>query len=107
MKKEDHYQQFNKQYWAENREMLRQPTYQQQIRQDRLTGRDMVAAELKQRKKEEYENEQAKIRERQEAEEQEAAQERAEFEEWKRQKAEKVNDARTHNARTHKEGDLP
>jgi septal ring factor EnvC (AmiA/AmiB activator) len=107
MKKDDRYLQFNKKYWAENREMLKQPTYQQYIRQDRLTGRDMVAAELKQIKEKEYENEQAKIRSRQEAEEQEAAQERAEFEEWKRQKAEKVNEARTHNARTHKEGDLP
>ena len=85
---------YNRDYWAENEAMLRQPVYAQQIRQDRLTGRDMVAEELRKRKEEEFENEQTKARERQEAEEAKAREEREEFEEWKRHKAERKVDAR-------------
>jgi len=99
MRKEDRAQ-FSKSYWAENEEMLKQPVYAQQIRQDRLTGRELVANELKELEQRRYEDEQTKARERQEAEEEEARKERAEFEEWKRQKAEVEGLARTRDART-------
>jgi len=97
--------QLNSSYWAENEEMLKQPVYAQQIRQDRLTGREIVAKELKELTDKQQEDEQTKIRERQEAEEAKAREERAEFEEWKRQKAEiRDGNARAHNAHTQNEG---
>jgi len=95
---------YNKAYWAENEEMLRQPVYAQQIRQDRLTGRELVANELKELEERRYENEQAEARERQETKEEEARKERAEFEEWKRQKAEVGENARTRGVARTQEG---
>ena len=106
MRKEDQAR-FNKEYWAENEAMLGQEVYQQEIRQDRLTGRDMVARELKELTDRRNEDEQTKVRERQEAEEAKGREERQEFEEWKRQKAEVDERARTRNARTQEGERLP
>lgn len=76
----------NKNYFAENSEMLIQPTFQQKMRQDKLTTIDEIKREHYEITLKHQENEQAKISERQAAEESKAAAERKEFEEWKRTK---------------------
>lgn len=93
MKREDLYQwskrlNNNQNYFAENAEMLRQPTYQIRMRQDKLTTMDDIKREHYELTLKQQENEQAKISERQAAEESKAAAEREEFEEWKRTKRE-------------------
>jgi len=104
MKKEDQYQ-YNKEYFEDNQRMLDQPTYNQKLRQDRLTTTDEIKRELNELTEKQRQNEQTKAEAtRRDAEEKERK-ERAEFEEWKRQKnqisgREDNEQSRTRNART-------
>lgn len=89
MKKEDLYQQnknFNKEYFAENQEMLKEKSYQIELRQDKLTTTDEIKEELYAINKKNYENEQTKTRMEQESKADKDREEREEFEKWKTEK---------------------
>lgn len=78
----------NESYFQENEALLNQPTYQQELRRDRLTTLDKIKAEFIELTQKQKEDEETKKRMGQSLAEAEAR-EREEFENWKKSQKDK------------------
>jgi len=95
MKKEDQRpMSYNKDYWAENEEMLKGRTYQQAFRQDKMTTRDEIKQEVYELTEKRRNDEQAKTEMERGIKEEKERVEREEYENWKREKENNVTDSK-------------
>lgn len=105
MRKEDRHQNYNADYFAENEMLLNQRSYQQELRQDKLTARTAMARELAELKN--RQDEQAEAKARTEVERKET---RRTAEEWEKQNEDRFTEEEwlkhaRRNARTQTTGE--